>query len=140
MRETRNAQATLFDHYAKHEFGRQLEKLSELLDGYPQILDLVAGDFDKANVASTGACGLSIESIPACGRQAPLSGAQTNHAVELPQTGVLLVRFLHLPDLCSIKGRPVAQQVGTASHRATNPAGHAVANPQAVDVGLAGSR
>ena len=29
MRETRNAQATLFDHYAKHEFGRQLEKLSE---------------------------------------------------------------------------------------------------------------
>ena len=57
MRETRNAQATLFDHYAKHEFGRQLEKLSELLDGYPQILDLVA---------STGACGLSIESILRC--------------------------------------------------------------------------
>ena len=66
MRETRNVQATLFDHYAKHEFGRQLEKLSELLDGYPQILDLVARDFDKANVASTGACGLSIESILRC--------------------------------------------------------------------------
>ena len=29
MREARNAQATLFDHYAKHEFGRQFEKLSE---------------------------------------------------------------------------------------------------------------
>ena len=29
MRETRNAQATLFDHYAKHEFGRPLEKLSK---------------------------------------------------------------------------------------------------------------
>ena len=55
MREIRKAQATLFYHYAKHEFGRQLEKLSELLDDYPQILDLVARDFDKANVASTGA-------------------------------------------------------------------------------------
>ena len=66
MRETRNAQATLFDHYAKHEFGRQLEKLSELLDGYPRILDLVARDFDRANVARTGACGLSIESILRC--------------------------------------------------------------------------
>ena len=29
MRETHNAQATLFEHYVKHEFGRQLEKLSE---------------------------------------------------------------------------------------------------------------
>ena len=38
MRETRNAQATLFGHYAKHEFGRQLEKLSELLDDYPRSL------------------------------------------------------------------------------------------------------
>ena len=66
MRETRNAQATLFDHYAKHEFDRQLEKLSALLDGYPRILDLVARDFDKTNVASTGACGLSIESILRC--------------------------------------------------------------------------
>ena len=66
MRETRNAQATLFDHYAKHQFGRQLEKLSALLDDYPQILELVARDFDKANVASTGACGLSLESILRC--------------------------------------------------------------------------
>ena len=66
MRETRNAQATLFDHYPKHKFGRQLEKLSELLDGYPRILGLVAKDFDKANVASTGACGLSIESNLRC--------------------------------------------------------------------------
>ena len=66
MRETRNAQATLFDHYAKHKFGRQLEKLSALLDDYPQILELVARDFDKPNVASTGACGLSLESILRC--------------------------------------------------------------------------
>ena len=42
------------------------------------------------------------------------------------------MRFPHLPGLCSIKGRPVARQVVIASHRATNPARHAVANPQAV--------
>ena len=135
MRETRNAQATLFDHYAKHEFGRPLEKLSELLDDYPQILDLVAGDFDKANVASTGACGLSIESILRC--------------LVLKQTTQLSYHKLafHLCDSPTYRtfarlraGGPVAQQVGPASHRVTHPAGHAVANPQAVDVGLVGSR
>ena len=45
---------------------QRIEELSELLDGYPRILDLVARDFDKANVASTGACGLSIKSILRC--------------------------------------------------------------------------
>lgn len=66
MRETRNAQASIFDFYAEHEFGQQFKKLSELLDEYPQILTWVAQDFDKANVASTGACGLSLESIFRC--------------------------------------------------------------------------
>lgn len=66
MRETRNAQTSIFDRYAEHEFGRQLKRLSVLLDNYPQFLDLVARDFDKANIVSTGACGLSIESILRC--------------------------------------------------------------------------
>ena len=66
MRETRNAQASIFDFYSKHELGQQFKQLSELLDEYPQILTWVAQDFDKANVASTGACGLSIESIFRC--------------------------------------------------------------------------
>lgn len=66
MRETRNAQATIFDIYSKHEFGQRFKQLSELLDAYPQILTLVAQDFNKANVASTGARGLSIESIIRC--------------------------------------------------------------------------
>lgn len=66
MREARNAQTSIFDRYAEHEFGRQLERLSALLDCHPEILELIAKDFDKANVASTGACGLSIESIFRC--------------------------------------------------------------------------
>lgn len=63
MRETRNAQASIFDFYAKHELGQRFRQLSEKLDEYPRILNLVAQDFDNANVASTGACGLSVESI-----------------------------------------------------------------------------
>lgn len=66
MRETRNAQASIFDLYSKHELGQRLQQLSELLDAYPEVLSLVAQDFDKANVASTGACGLSIETIFRC--------------------------------------------------------------------------
>ncbi|MEA3643895.1 MAG: ISNCY family transposase [Lamprobacter sp.] len=66
MRETRNAQASIFDRYSEHEFGRHLERLSALLDEYPQVLELIAGDFNKASVARTGACGLSVESILRC--------------------------------------------------------------------------
>lgn len=66
MRETRNAQASIFDRYSKHEMGQRLQQLCELLDAYPEVLSLVAQDFDKANVASTGACGLSIETIFRC--------------------------------------------------------------------------
>lgn len=66
MRETRNAQTSIFDFYTKHELSQQFKQLSELLDEYPQILSWVAQDFDKANMVSTGACGLSIESIFRC--------------------------------------------------------------------------
>lgn len=66
MRETRNAQASIFDRYSKHELGQRFQQLSELLDAYPEVLSLVAQDFDKANVASTGACGLSVETIFRC--------------------------------------------------------------------------
>lgn len=66
MRETRNAQASIFDLYSKHECSQRFKRLSELLDEYPRILALVAQDFDKTDVATTGACGLSLESIFRC--------------------------------------------------------------------------
>jgi len=66
MRETRNAQASIFDYYSEHELGQRFKQLSELLDEYPRILTLVAQDFDKADVTRSGACGLSIESIFRC--------------------------------------------------------------------------
>ncbi len=66
MRETRNAQASIFDCYAEHEHAQQLRKMSELLDEHPIILTLIKRDFDKKQVANTGAYGLSLESILRC--------------------------------------------------------------------------
>lgn len=66
MRETRNAQASIFDFYSEHEQGRQLKALSDVLDQHLDILLLIEQDFDKTGVAHTGACGLSLESIFRC--------------------------------------------------------------------------
>ncbi|RCV87417.1 ISNCY family transposase, partial [Vreelandella rituensis] len=44
MRETRHAQASIFEHYSNHEYGIKLQKLSEVLDRQPEILNLVAAD------------------------------------------------------------------------------------------------
>lgn len=66
MRETRNAQSSIFDFYCKHEQGKQLKVLSDALDHHPDILSLIEQDFDKKEVARTGACGLSVESIFRC--------------------------------------------------------------------------
>ncbi len=66
MRETRNAQSSIFDFYAEHEHAQQLRGLSELLDEHPIALTLIERDFNQKNVAKTGACGLSLESIFRC--------------------------------------------------------------------------
>ena len=66
MRETRDAQASIFDFYSKHEKAQQLRELSELLDRHPIILHLIEPDFDQKDVNNTGARGLSLESILRC--------------------------------------------------------------------------
>ena len=66
MRETRNAQLSIFDNYSSHPLGQQLRAVSDLLDSNPSLLQLVARDFPRDKVAQTGANGLSIESIFRC--------------------------------------------------------------------------
>lgn len=66
MREARNAQASIFDFYSKHEVGNRLAKLSAVLDQYPGIVSLIERNFSKHDVANTGARGLSLESIFRC--------------------------------------------------------------------------
>jgi transposase, IS5 family len=66
MRETRNAQTSVFDFFSEHDTGKRLKELSDVLDQHPGILTLIEQDFSKEDVASTGARGLSLESIFRC--------------------------------------------------------------------------
>ncbi len=66
MRETRIAQASIFESYSKHELGQRLKLLSGLLDQYPEILDLIAEDLIRKPSMCRGRTGLSVESIFRC--------------------------------------------------------------------------
>lgn len=66
MRETRNAQTSIFDFYAKHEHANQLKALSELLDTHSDILKLVDADLRSNDANQCGATGLSSESVFRC--------------------------------------------------------------------------
>ena len=66
MRQSRHAQLSILDFYAKHEHAQQLSALSDLLDNHPIILTLINRDFAKRETANTGAYGLSMETIFRC--------------------------------------------------------------------------
>ena len=66
MRETRDAQISIFHFYAPHALGDQLNVLSNLLVDHPLILDCVERDFRVPDTAATGASGLSVESVFRC--------------------------------------------------------------------------
>ena len=54
MRETRNAQMSIFQFYVQYEQGKQLSDLSDLLDAHPGVLNLIAQDVVNPNCTSTG--------------------------------------------------------------------------------------
>jgi len=66
MRETRIAQASLFDNYSKHEFGIQLQTLSQILDEHSEILKLIEKDLINSSAKKVGRAGLSVESVFRC--------------------------------------------------------------------------
>ena len=66
MRETRNAQSSIFDFYSEHPMGQHLSELSDLLDSMPSLLEVIEQDFYNPDTAETGACGLSVESAFRC--------------------------------------------------------------------------
>ena len=66
MRESRNAQASIFDFCSDHDLGQRLKALSDVLDDSPDILSVLARDFTREDVSHTGARGLSLESIFRC--------------------------------------------------------------------------
>ena len=66
MRKYRRAQRSIYDYCGENEIGRQLQMISDLLDDYPQILDLLAKDLIDEETLDTGRRGLSVESVFRC--------------------------------------------------------------------------
>ncbi|MGN8160824.1 ISNCY family transposase [Salinisphaera sp. SWV1] len=64
MREKRITQASIFDVFADHEIGIELQGMSRLLDAHPVLLDFVADDLGSD--ATTGRCGMTAESALRC--------------------------------------------------------------------------
>jgi IS5 family transposase len=67
VRETRVPQASIFDTYSEHEFGKQLRALSKILDNHASIiLPLIESDLLGESSHQVGRCGLSVESVFRC--------------------------------------------------------------------------
>lgn len=67
MRETRVPQASIFDSYSEHEFGKQLRALSNILDDHASIiLPLIEQDLIRQKTQQVGRCGLTVESVFRC--------------------------------------------------------------------------
>lgn len=64
MRAKRTSQISIFDQFAAHDIGRELQGMSVLLDAHPVLLDFVADDLGSS--ATTGRCGLTAESALRC--------------------------------------------------------------------------
>jgi len=90
MRETRNAQCSIFDNYSSHPIGQHLLALSDLLDSYPALLTLVERDFRIDDTAETGASGLSVESVFRCllARRVPLFYIKQENATKTDKNSV----------------------------------------------------
>jgi len=66
MRQQRTVQASLFDLFAGHEIGRELNTMSQWLDEHRDLLGLVARDLSRCAVKATGRQGLPAEAVLRC--------------------------------------------------------------------------
>ena len=66
MRQQRTVQASLFDLFAGHEIGRELNTMSQWLDEHRDLLGLVARDLSRCAVKAIGRQGLPAEAVLRC--------------------------------------------------------------------------
>jgi IS5 family transposase len=66
MRQERTVQASIFDLFAEHEIGRELEAMSQWLDAHRDLLTLVTSDLRRHGVKETGREGLPSEAVLRC--------------------------------------------------------------------------
>lgn len=66
MRTSRHMQLSIIDTFSEHEIGVQLQQLSNLLDHYPELVDLVHNDLHSTQSRPTGRVGLASETVLRC--------------------------------------------------------------------------
>ena len=66
MRQKRNAQTSIYELFADHALGRELQTLSEWLDAHRAVLTAVMNDLCRHGLKPTGRRGLSAESVLRC--------------------------------------------------------------------------
>ena len=66
MREKRTIHRSIFERYAEHEIGHELQAISAWLDQQPELLDWVDVDLRRRPVEATGRKGLTTESVLRC--------------------------------------------------------------------------
>ena len=66
MRQKRTAQASIYELFADHDLGRELQGMSEWLDAHPKVLTPVMNDLCRRGLKPTGRRGLSAESVLRC--------------------------------------------------------------------------
>jgi transposase, IS5 family len=66
MRQERTVQASLFDLFAGHEIGRELQAMSAWLDDHRELASLVGVDLCQEGVKATGRQGLPAEAVLRC--------------------------------------------------------------------------
>jgi transposase, IS5 family len=63
MRQERTIQASIFDLFAEHEIGRELQAISHWLDAHCDVLSQVAEDLRRRDLKETGRQGLPAEAV-----------------------------------------------------------------------------
>ena len=138
MRQERTVQATVFDIFAEHEIGRELNAMSRWLDQQRSLLSLVAADLSGHGIKETGRHGLPAEAVLRC---ALLKQYRRLSYVELAfhlEDSASFISFARLPLSWSPK-KSVLQQtisaISAASWEAINRAVLSSARQQKLDDG-----
>jgi len=67
MRKIRTAQVSIFEVFAEHEIGRELQAMSAWLDEHPELLVWAGKDLGVTAGQQTGREGMTAESVLRCG-------------------------------------------------------------------------
>jgi IS5 family transposase len=66
MRETHTAQTSIFQTATDHEIAYELKRMSDWLDGHPELLDQIFKDLQSGGGSRRGRRGMTLESILRC--------------------------------------------------------------------------